>query len=93
MGQDYQEFLKETNLLNRADIELEEIGTPLSFEWNKCKLETISFGHGISTTPLQVASAYASIVNGGELIDPTIFKKKQFKTKDSLPQVSKSERG
>ena len=81
----FKEFFEKTNLLNQVKFELEETGLPLPINWqNKCKLETISFGHGISTTPLQVASAYASIVNGGELIDPTIFKKKQFKTKDKI---------
>ena len=81
----FKEFFEKTNLLNQVKFELEETGLPLPINWqNKCKLESISFGHGISTTPLQVASAYASIVNGGELIDPTIFKKKQFKTKDKI---------
>ena len=35
------------------------------FVWNKCKLETVSYGHGITTTPLQAATAYASLINGG----------------------------
>ena len=60
------------NLLNTLDFELDEVGTPLSFKWDKCKLETISFGHGITTTPLQAASAYATITNGGYLVTPTL---------------------
>ena len=40
----------------------------------KCKLATVSFGHGISTTPLQVATAYAIISNGGYKIKPTLIK-------------------
>ena len=32
-------------------FELEELGTPLKLKWkNKCTLETISYGHGISVT-------------------------------------------
>ena len=42
----------------------------------KCKLETISFGHGITVTPLQATAAYASIVNGGRLVLPTLIKNK-----------------
>ncbi len=81
----FKEFFEKTNLLNQVKFELEETGAPLPINWqNKCKLETVSFGHGISTTPLQVAAAYASIVNGGDLIDPTIFKRKEFKTKDKI---------
>ena len=68
----YKKFLKDINLLNTLDFELDEVGTPLSFKWDKCKLETISFGHGITTTPLQAASAYATITNGGYLVTPTL---------------------
>ena len=44
-------------------------------KWNKCKLETVSYGHGITTTPLQAASIYASLVNGGKIINPKLVKK------------------
>ena len=69
----YKEFLNKIHLLEKAKLEIDEIGTPINFKWNKCKLETISFGHGITTTPLQAASAYASILNGGFLIQPTLL--------------------
>jgi cell division protein FtsI (penicillin-binding protein 3) len=74
---DYKKFIKETSLLKRSKFELEEVGTPISFEWNKCKLETISYGHGIAVTPLQAAATYASITNGGYIIEPTIIKKEK----------------
>ena len=61
----FKEFFKETNLLEVADFELEEVGKPLQFKWDKCKLETISFGHGISTTPLQTSAIYGALTNGG----------------------------
>jgi len=69
-------FLEDLNLLNTIDFELDEIGSPLNFSWNKCKLETVSYGHGITTTPLQAVAAYASISNGGIMVDPTLVKKK-----------------
>jgi len=72
----YKNFLRELNLLDSPKIELDEIGKPIPFNWNKCKLETISFGHGITTTPLQAATAYASLINGGKLISPTLEKDK-----------------
>ena len=75
---DYKNFIKETNLLNTPELELEELGTPLSFKWNKCKLETISYGHGIAITPLQATVTYASLVNGGNIIKPTIIKKEKY---------------
>ena len=67
-------FLNKLNILNTAEIELDEVGTPLPLNWEKCKLETVSYGHGITTTLLQVGSAYATLVNGGFLIKPTIIK-------------------
>ncbi len=75
---DYKNFIKKTNLLNTPELELEELGTPLKFKWEKCKLETISYGHGIAVTPLQATSTYASLVNGGDLIKPTMIKKKEY---------------
>ena len=77
----YKNFLKELNLFNSPNFELDEIGSPIPFNWNKCKLETISFGHGITTTPIQAAAAYASLVNGGKLVIPTLIKGKNNNTK------------
>tara|TARA_B100000963_G_scaffold359899_1_gene388686 strand:+ start:609 stop:2336 length:1728 start_codon:yes stop_codon:yes gene_type:complete len=71
---DFKKFFKETNLLKSAKLEIEELGTPLNFNWNKCKLETISYGHGVAVTPLQATATYASLVNGGNVISPTIIK-------------------
>ena len=65
-------FLERLGLLKTINFELEEIGRPLSFKWEKCKLETVSFGHGITTTPLQAAAAYASLTNGGYIVKPTL---------------------
>ena len=79
IGQDkLRVFLENLNLLNTINFELDEIGSPLNFLWNKCKLETVSYGHGITTTPLQAASAYASISNGGLMVNPTLIKDKNI---------------
>ncbi len=72
----YKGFLNKLKLLSAPKFELDEIGSPIPFNWNKCKLETISFGHGITTTPLQAATAYASLINGGTLVSPTLEKDK-----------------
>ena len=70
----YKSFLNDLGLLQKIKFDLEEIGTPLEIKWGKCKLATSSFGHGITTTPLQLSKAYAIISNGGYLIKPTILK-------------------
>ena len=75
IGEDkFRNFIREAGLINSPTIELEEVGTPHKFDWNKCKIETISFGHGITTTPLQATALYASVVNGGNLITPSLVK-------------------
>ena len=73
----YRNFLNNLDLLNKVNFELEEVGTPLDFKWGKCKLATSAYGHGIATTPLQVARAYAILGNGGYKISPHILKKEK----------------
>ena len=68
----YKEFINKLKLLETSKFELDEVGKPISFRWDKCKLETVSYGHGITTTPLQAATAYAAMSNGGNLIQPTL---------------------
>jgi cell division protein FtsI/penicillin-binding protein 2 len=41
-------------------------------EWSGSSVATISFGHGISTTPIALTRAYAAIANGGILLRPRI---------------------
>ena len=60
--------------MKSPELQIEEVGKPITFKWNKCKLETTSYGHGITTTPLQAAAAYASISNGGYIVKPTLKK-------------------
>ena len=74
VGEDkFQKFLNDLGLLNTLDFDIEEIGTPLKFKWGKCKLATSAYGHGITTTPLQLAKGYSIISNGGYDIKPTLI--------------------
>jgi cell division protein FtsI (penicillin-binding protein 3) len=75
----YKKFIEDSNLLKSPELQLEEVGNPINFNWNKCKLETISFGHGITTTPLQATSIYATLVNGGNLVKPNLIKNNKRK--------------
>ena len=64
-------------LLGILDFDIEEIGIPLKFNWGKCKLATSAYGHGITTTPLQLAKGYSIISNGGYNIKPTLILKEK----------------
>ena len=70
-----QRFLKKIGLLDKLNFDIEEIGKPINFKWGKCKLKTVSYGHGITTTPIQLAKGYAILANGGFDINPTLVKR------------------
>ena len=76
-----KDFLNSIGVLNKIDFDIEEVGKPMSFRWGKCKLATASFGHGITTTLLQVAKGYSIISNGGFEIKPTLIKREKKEDK------------
>ena len=67
-------FLSKIGILEELKFDITEVGKPIEFNWGKCPLATASFGHGITTTLLQLAKAYSIIVNGGYQINPTLIK-------------------
>ena len=71
----FKKFLTKLSLVNSIKFDIDEVGTPVAFKWGKCKLATVSYGHGITTTILQLANAYSILVNGGYKISPTLIKK------------------
>ena len=86
IGQEkFQSFLNKIGILKKIQFDIEEVGEPIAIKWGKCKLATASYGHGITTTLLQLAKGYSIIVNGGFDIKPTVIKKKinknQYKKK------------
>ena len=75
VGQEkFKLFLSKLGILEKIDFDIEEVGRPINFTWGKCPLATASFGHGITTTLLQVVKAYSIIVNGGYYVKPTLLK-------------------
>ena len=76
-----KEFLGSIGILDKMKFDIEEVGTPLPFKWRDCKLKTVSYGHGITTTPIQLAKGYAILANGGYQVNPTLIKKKFDKLK------------
>ncbi len=74
-GERQQEYLRRFGLLTAPSFELKEIGKPhYPAKWREVSVMTIGFGHGISETPLQVATAGAALVNGGVLRPATLLK-------------------
>jgi len=76
LGQEkFRLFLNKIGILKEIKFDIEEVGRPIKFKWGKCPLATASYGHGITTTLLQLTKAYSIIVNGGYDIKPTLIKK------------------
>lgn len=86
----HREFLTRLGLLSRMQTELPEVALPTQpREWKKINSITISFGHGVSTTPLQTAVAGAALVNGGKLIEPTFLPRNRQQADQVARQVLK----
>jgi cell division protein FtsI (penicillin-binding protein 3) len=84
----HKEFLTRTGLLTRMRTELPEVAMPTQpSTWRKIHSITISFGHGVSTTPLQTAVAAAALMNGGKLIPPTFLPRTEAEADQVATQV------
>lgn len=57
-------------------------------EWSKLTKTYMSFGYGISVTPLQLTNAFCTIVNGGLLYQPQIIKKQVDKNGNLIKEYS-----
>ena len=81
----FEFFLSKVGILEKINFDIEEVGRPIQFNWGKCPLATASYGHGITTTLLQLVKAYSIITNGGYDIKPSLIKNnKKIKNKKIL---------
>ena len=88
----FRKFMNELDLMKSIQFDIEEVGVPVSFRWGKCKLATASYGHGITTTILQLANAYSIIANGGYKINPTLIKKNEYSKNEKIIQEDVSKK-
>jgi cell division protein FtsI (penicillin-binding protein 3) len=83
-----REFLGRLHLTKRLKTELPENAAPLlPPKWNELAAITISFGHGLSVTPMQTAVAAAAILNGGTFLPPTFLPRSQEEVQGVGKQV------
>ena len=72
-----REFLGALGMLDTTTIEMPEAsgGKPLlPKNWSEISTMTISYGYGLSATPMHLAAAFSTIANGGRKISPTLLK-------------------
>jgi cell division protein FtsI (penicillin-binding protein 3) len=88
----YKSFLSKLGITELINFDIQEVGKPIKFNWGKCPLATASFGHGITTTLLQIVKAYSIIVNGGFEIKPILIKSKHKNTRKKILNNDVSEK-
>ncbi|TVS05646.1 MAG: penicillin-binding protein 2 [Rhodobacteraceae bacterium] len=89
-----QDFLRRFGLLDPMPLELAEAARsrPLLPErWSDLSVMTISYGHGMSTSPLALAASYAALVNGGRQVTPTLVKQTRVPGGEQLISPGTSE--
>ncbi|HZF45165.1 MAG TPA: penicillin-binding protein 2, partial [Sphingomonadaceae bacterium] len=75
-GKALQRYMTDLGMHERPYIELPARGFPIwhKGDWPRLRTMTVSYGHGIAVTPLHLASAYATMVNGGIWRPATLYK-------------------
>ncbi|XKH35914.1 peptidoglycan D,D-transpeptidase FtsI family protein [Azospirillum doebereinerae] len=69
-------FMAKMGFTRPTALELPENGWPLvPNPWREVNSMTISFGHGISVSPMHTVTAAASVINGGVMHQPTLIKR------------------
>lgn len=70
-----KDFLHKLGMMKQMDIELpEKSNTLYPADWREINTVTISYGHGISISPLHLVRGIAALVNGGTLPRLTLLK-------------------
>ncbi|GGE32158.1 cell division protein FtsI [Primorskyibacter flagellatus] len=78
-GERQKQFLADLGLFEPTPVEMIEApsGAPLiQKNWSDLTTMTVSFGHGMSVSPLHLAAAYATIANNGKRVRPTLLTQK-----------------
>lgn len=76
-------FLQRFGFLEPLSLELSEVARVIPqfpTRWTELSAMTISYGHGLAISPVHLAAGYASLVNGGLRVVPTIMRRP-----DSIP--------
>lgn len=90
--QEHRAFFHKIGLLDRMSTELPEVAHPTEpSEWKRIHQITISFGHGVATTPLQTAMSAGAMLNGGMLIQPTFLPRSEQQAMATGTQVIRPE--
>lgn len=76
IGAERQQYhLRNLGLLSRVEYELAESAKPqVQKRWGEMATVTVSYGHGLSVTPLALTAAIGGMLNDGVYVTPTVRK-------------------
>lgn len=83
--ENFEEWLKKFGLYERTGVDFPNELKPFApsyKRWDKLKKSTMSFGQGIVTTPIQLATAFSAVVNGGIMYRPYLVDR--IETQDGI---------
>lgn len=75
---EFEDNLREFGLYDRTGVDFPGEIKPFTVsykKWHGLKKSTMSFGQGIVVTPIQLATAFSAVINGGVLYKPYIVEK------------------
>ncbi|HTM78486.1 MAG TPA: penicillin-binding transpeptidase domain-containing protein, partial [Devosia sp.] len=88
----FRAFLTRIGMDKRVPFELPEMRLPtVPNNISDVSAATMSFGHGLSVSPLHMAVAMAAIANGGNYIAPTLYKRSVEQAEAQYVRVLKPE--
>jgi cell division protein FtsI (penicillin-binding protein 3) len=90
-AEQHQEFLERIGMFGKPQIELPEKSKTLKpKKWGDLSRMTISFGHGIAVTPVNLVTAFMPIVNGGYYLPLSVLKHKKTDVISKKQVIKKS---
>ncbi len=91
----FYKYYKDFGMTEITEIDLPNEAKPIVYDYdniNGVELATMTYGHGVAHTPIQVATAVSAIVNGGYLLKPHIVEKIEDEDNNILYQANNSVR-
>lgn len=71
-----KDFMGRLGMLRQASLEIPERGWPIvPNPWREVNMMTISFGHGMSVSPVHLVQAVSGVVNGGVMHPATLLRR------------------
>jgi cell division protein FtsI (penicillin-binding protein 3) len=87
-----KEYMKKFGVLDAVSLEIPEIGQPIiPQQWREPTLMTMSYGYGISVSPLQVLSTVSRLIKDGRGVNPTLMFKSDEERAAIIEATAKQE--